>query len=365
MGDLILTTPFLRELRRNFPRARIVLLIQKKLFNLFEFCPYVDQVLTFPFPCHRTGLKKCRYIWQQMRFAFRYLLAEKFQLAILPLRDIDTVYMPFLVYMSGAVSRIGFTEKIAQWKSAFNKYFNWFYTDILPREPVLHDVEAPLRIIEYMGGVVQDKGLELWLGKEDEEFADRTMVVQNDELLICFAIGAGEEKRKWPIDRFVEVGAWLGRRYPARIVLLGSEDYEEELGRVLQTQLSNILPVMNLIKQTTIRQAAAVMKKVDLYVGHDTGLMHKAVAVKTPVIEISCWPASGTLISANGPRFNPWLVPFIRLNPRQATPPCTNNCNVYRPHCILGVSVEDVQRGIAEMLPALKSYRGQKDLITI
>ena len=47
IGDVVMTTPFIRELRRNFPKANITLIVKSQTFNLIELCPYVDEILTF------------------------------------------------------------------------------------------------------------------------------------------------------------------------------------------------------------------------------------------------------------------------------------------------------------------------------
>ncbi|MCX5909037.1 MAG: hypothetical protein NTY64_18160, partial [Deltaproteobacteria bacterium] len=59
IGDVILSSPFLRELRLNLPAAWITLVVKPSVYNLVELCPYVDQVLTCnltisdPFPALR------------------------------------------------------------------------------------------------------------------------------------------------------------------------------------------------------------------------------------------------------------------------------------------------------------------------
>ncbi len=47
IGDVVLTTPLLRELRRNLPRAWITLVVKKQVYNLVVNCPYVNEVLSF------------------------------------------------------------------------------------------------------------------------------------------------------------------------------------------------------------------------------------------------------------------------------------------------------------------------------
>lgn len=46
IGDMVLTTPFLRELRRNIPKSWITLVVKPRVYNLVETCPYVNEVLS-------------------------------------------------------------------------------------------------------------------------------------------------------------------------------------------------------------------------------------------------------------------------------------------------------------------------------
>ena len=48
IGDFVLMSPFFRELRRNFPSARITMIVNQGIYNLAECCPYVNEVLTLP-----------------------------------------------------------------------------------------------------------------------------------------------------------------------------------------------------------------------------------------------------------------------------------------------------------------------------
>jgi len=265
------------------------------------------------------------------------------------------VYASFMTYVSGAGCRIGFTEKIGAWKAAINKDFDAFFSDVIPKQWANHEAVVPLKCVEHLGGIVKENHLELWVGDEDREFARGIWEhrgVSSGCPVFCFALGAREKKRMWPVDRFAAVGRWLYDRYGARIVLLGGETEGFSLGETLCSQIPEV-PVINLISKTTLRQAAAVMSQIDMYVGNDTGLMHMAAAVKKPVVEISSWPRNGAYMSPNGPRYNPWKVPFRRLNPFVAILPCNKFCVSIRPHCILGVHVPDVCQAVASLMGAL------------
>ena len=89
----------------------------------------------------------------------------------------------------------------------------------------------------------------------------------------------------------------------ANIILLGSKD-ETHLGEFISIDENKII---NLVGKTNIRQAAALIARSNLFIGNDSGLMHIAAAVSTPVIEISSFPKNGDNTHATSPiRFGAW-----------------------------------------------------------
>jgi len=85
-------------------------------------------------------------------------------------------------------------------------------------------------------------------------------------------------------------------------------------------------------------------------VGNDTGPMHLAAAVGTPVVAISCHPRDAKPFFLNSPeRFGPWRVRAVVLQPPLRTP-CRDTCSAERPHCILGVTVEQVSEAVKSLL---------------
>ncbi|NQT90210.1 MAG: class I SAM-dependent methyltransferase, partial [Candidatus Omnitrophica bacterium] len=125
IGDMVLTTPFLRELRKNNPSARITLVVSPNIYNLVELCPYVDQISTFDF---RKGVfPRIGAVIRRMRimvFAFSSFLKKRFDLAILPRWFADDYDASFMIYFSGARSRVGYTENTTPSKSRRNEGYD-------------------------------------------------------------------------------------------------------------------------------------------------------------------------------------------------------------------------------------------------
>ena len=358
IGDVGMTTPFLRELRRIFSTAWITLVVKPTVYNLVELCPYVDEVLTYNWRAGRFFRSLQRH-WRALILARKHLWRRRFDLAILPRWDIDYYHGAFLAYCSGAPRRVGYSENVIATKKRLNRGLDRLLTHVLEDNTLKHEVRHNLDVIRFLGGEVENERLELWTNKGDEAFAEemlRDHDVKPSNLLIGIGPGAGARKREWPLNFFRELGLWLQKRYAARLFIIGGPG-EEELGQELQSKL-DFLPI-NAVGKTTLRQVTALLRHSSLYIGNDAGPMHIAAAVGVPVVELSCHPKCGSPSSANSSlRFGPWGENHTVIQPEAALPPCEDECIADSPHCILGISVEQVKEAIAPLLSARCSAVG-------
>lgn len=350
IGDVVMTTPFLRELRRLLPTSWITLVVKPALRNLVEFCPYINEVLTYDWQVPRYWCHLQRS-WRALRLSYRHLFRRRFDLAVVPRWDADYYHAAFLAYLSGALWRVGYSENVIDHKRRLNHGFDRLFTHVLDNNSIKHEVEHNLDVIRFLGGTIQAERLELWLGAEDEAFANQVLFlrgVQANSILVAFGPGAGAPNRMWPLLNFVKLGNWLKRECHGRIVVVGAKG-EELLGQELQRQLGDT--VINVVAQSTIRQTGALLRYCHLYVGNNTGPMHLAAAAGVPVIDISCHPLGGSPWRLNSPRrFSPWGVPHRVLQPERPLDPCSEACTSAVPHCIRGVTVEQVKEAVVAQL---------------
>jgi ADP-heptose:LPS heptosyltransferase len=246
---------------------------------------------------------------------------------------------------------VGYPESANFCKQRVNSGWDCLYTHLLPETSPKHEVEQNLDIIRYLGGKIKSDNLETWLDAEDEAFAENFLAdhpCPTGSPLIAFGLGAGNPKRIWPLLNFIQLAAWLKRTYGAYILVLG-EKAEQPLGSQLHSFFPDI--VANISGRTTLRQAAALLKRCALYVGNDTGLMHLAAATGTPLVAISCHPLNALPDHPNSPRrFGPWRVPNQVLQPNTFLKSCLHACVADKPHCILNVPVSAVKNAIKKEL---------------
>jgi ADP-heptose:LPS heptosyltransferase len=348
IGDLVLMSPFLRELRRLNPNAWITLVVGPPLVNLVELCPLVSEVLTFE-PHQRFG-KLVRHI-RALRLAGAHLWQRQFDLALLPRWDVDHYHSAFVAYLSGAVCRVGYSENVTPWKQQYDRGLDILFTRTLDDRTSKHEAERNLDLLRKVGGTVMDDRLELWLGDEDRETARAALTargVTGNDLLVSIAPGASHPTRLWPVRRFIDLGRFLQQEFGARLLIIGGPE-DRERARELQENLGNA--AVSFAGEMTLRQTGALLEHVPLVVANDSGPMHLAAAAGAAVVEISCHPTSGDPLHRNSPiRFHPWANKYIVLQPPQAAEPCTSSCEWHEAHCILGISVEAVREAAQTLL---------------
>jgi len=344
IGDAVMLTPFVRELRGGLPDAWITLVVKPELKELWETCPYVNDVVAFD---RQTGFASLKSHRRAISFARKELWNRRFDMAIVPRWDADYYGASFLAYFSGARHRVGYSEKVTGTKGEQNRGYDRLFTLVSSYAGVKHESERNLDLLRGLGIKAERAKTELWLNKEDIAFAEAALV-KGSALKVALGIGATSGKRVWPLENFRELAHRLSRERGATVIVLGGEK-ERLAGEALCRDMGD--SVINLAGRTTLRQAAAVLEKADVYIGNDSGLMHVAAAVGTPVVEISCHPANGDAGHYNSPsRFGPCGVCQVILQPERAVSPCIDACVAERAHCIEKISVDAAQKALKDLL---------------
>ena len=186
IGDVVMTSPFLRELRRNISDSWISLVVKPSVLNLVENCPYTNEILICDWEGDRDVYRFHRH-WKSWRMARNKLRHRKYDMAISPRKGIDQSHGAFLAYFSGAKSRIGYSDNHVHEKIPYYRHNDCLLTKTVNNPIVMHEVESNLELIRIIGGEITSKKLEIWLSNEDEQFANHILVeneIQDHEIII-------------------------------------------------------------------------------------------------------------------------------------------------------------------------------------
>jgi glycogen(starch) synthase len=352
IGDIILTSPFLRELRRYLPHVWITLIVQPRMFNLVEKCPYINEVLAFDWRAVKNwdiSFNGCIHWWlQSVGVAKRSLWKRHLNMAISTRWNSDPCQAAsiILMYMSGASLRIGYTDAPQDQRRYWLKGLDRFLTQGPIRGFPQHEVIRQLDILRFLGANPVDSGLEVWTTQEDEFFAQDVLNRFNlagTDLLIAFAPGATWSFRRWPSSRFIELGKWLQENYRASILLLGGKG-EQKLAHRIESGMHRRQTV-NLAGKTTLREMASVLKHCKLFIGNDSGPLHVATAAGVSVV--------GLFGPGEYERFKPWGANHEAICLGLSCSPCSQNCLFDEPRCIKGITVDQVKRVLSKKLESL------------
>ena len=282
IGDVVLSLPAVRALRRAYPDATIdMLTLRSTAAILAGERDDIARVLTFDPSAWRwpVGLLRVRP-WRDALTLLKDLRAAKYDLAISVSGDIGSI----LTRLSGAPRRVGYADEA----------YGSFLTDTLPGgryQRRQHEVRYVLALAERAGGDVQPGNDLLTLHVVPEAAAQVRAILEDARArlkrsgpTVALHTGArnGQAKR-WPPEQFAALAQRLARDLDALVLLVGGPT-EQALARAV-TALCDA-PLVDLVGNTSLPELVALLHDCDLLVTGDSGPMHIACAVRTPVVAL-------------------------------------------------------------------------------
>jgi heptosyltransferase-2 len=317
IGDFVLCTPFLRELRRNAPQARIVLLVNSIAYSLARGCPYVDEVVAFD----ATQRSPYGRFWRAVVFARRTLARSTFDLCVLPRWGVDRTHATYIAFFSGSAHRVGYSEKRSELTRTWNRGYDRLLSEKVLAAIDQHEVEHNLHLLTHLGAEIECRDLELWWNAADSDIVERFWVangLSRRGRVIVLAPFASERRKQWPLDGFRRIGRRLIEDDGMDVVIVGGED-EVVSGEKLAVELGP--RCVNAAGLMTLAQTAALMRRCDLFLGNDSGPMHIAAAAGLPLVQVAWYRKEEVvpdLLYPDG--FLPWQARYSIVYP---PPPAT------------------------------------------
>jgi len=260
IGDVLLSTVVLKNLRAAFPSARIDFLTEEPARPVIEGNPAIDTTLIFN---RRTQSSAgLLFLIRRRRYDLVFDLFGNPRSAIVTL-------------VSGARRRVGY-------RFAWRQYC---YTDVVdPRGGEVHNVQFNLDALEAIGIPIVDRSPTFPLSREDREFASGFFQRNgiNDVGSIALNPGGGWYTKRWRAQRYAELGDRIARRMGASIIITwgpGEQSLAEEI-RASMAEPARVIP------PTTLKQLGAILERCSAVVTNDSGPMHIASVLGTPVVGI-------------------------------------------------------------------------------
>ncbi len=261
LGDVTLLLPVIETLKRALPRARITWITGAAVYLLLEGMPGVE-FLVFD---KRRGLRAYLDLRRQLAGrSFDVLLAMQ-----------ASWRANFIYPLISAPLRIGFDRVRA-------RDGQWLFTNRAIPFARQHLLDSFFDFIEALGITERVLSWNLPLTEADRAWAAER-VPRTGGPVLAVNPGASKPEREWPVERWIETIHAARERWRAQVVLTGGPGARE---RETGDKIGAAFPadVRNLIGQTTPKQLAAVLARADCLLAPDTGPVHIANAVGTPVV---------------------------------------------------------------------------------
>ncbi len=277
IGDFLLSTPSLRAMREAYPQSRITLLVSSRIEELARRMNVADEILVFDLDYG--GVIPWRQLWKDLGILW-HLRRERFDLA---------VNMRTLVSAKSAQKIRFLLRVIAPAKTAGRdtEGRGSFFDVRIPETDIgqKYEMEYDVETVEALGARVRDRTVALPVDGETRAFIDQMFERQEVppfQRLIGIHPG-GMPSRRWDLDRFARVISLLAQEEDTLFVLTGGSS-EVALGKELRERTQ--AKIMDLCGQLNVMEAAAVIGKCDVFISNDTGPMHMAAALGTPLVAI-------------------------------------------------------------------------------
>ena len=320
IGDIVLTTPVVRCLKKQLPLSEVHYLVKPKFKQVIEPNPYIDKIHVL------------QDDWKKM---IDELKEEKFDYTIDLHHNLRTFRVKRdLKIPSYSVNKLNFRKFI------FTK-LKW---NVMPKHQ--HIIDRYMETVKPFGVVNDGAGMDYFIPK-DQETTLKDIPASHHLGYIAIVIGASYYTKKLPVYKLQE----LCRAIDHPIILLGGGQQEFEEGE----QIASIDPIKiyNACEKFSLHESADLIRKSKLVISHDTGMMHMAAALKKPVIAV--W---GSTVPSFG------MTPYYGENylANHAQPcdnvevhklwcrPCTkfgkNHCPQGHFKCMKNISIEEIVRNM-------------------
>ncbi|MGH7846184.1 MAG: glycosyltransferase family 9 protein [Candidatus Binatia bacterium] len=318
-GDIVQSLPVLAALRRGWPDSRIDWLVKEEWAGLLQNHPLIDQVVV---------LAQSITEWPRV---LKRLRTSGYDMAL----DLQGLLRSGLLSLAtGAPIRAGFVNA--------REGSPWCYTQRVPIASAAHAVECYLELIRGLGIATTDAitfPLPEW--KREEQWVNDFLAERMAPTPKPFCVihpAARWKTKQWPIERYAELADWLTGNRVYGVVLVAGPAQADQVSPMIARLRA---PVVSLVARTTLPQLGALLRRAAFLITNDSGPMHLAAAVGTPVVAI---------FGPTDPRrVGPYGSGHVVLRKPFDCSRCKRNDCVQELQCLKAISVADVREAVEQL----------------
>jgi len=316
IGDIVLTTPVIRCLKKQVPDAEVHFLVKDSFRSVVEHNPYIDKV---------------------------HVLAHSWELMMEELKTEDYDYIIDLHHNTKTLRVKNALKKKSYsfYKLNIEKYIlTSIKINILPR---VHIVDRYIKTVESFGVKNDGLGLDYFISPADETSKEDIPVSHSAGYIAC-VIGAAHGTKRWPVHK------WMAfcKEIDHPVILLGGKEDASNGDEITSV---DPIKIYNACGKFKLNESADLVRKARLVISNDTGLMHIAAAYKKQVI--SLW---GNTVPEFGmtPYYGDSAISSIPLQTKVWCRPCSkigyDKCPLGHFKCMEKITVDELLERVRQKI---------------
>jgi 3-deoxy-D-manno-octulosonic-acid transferase/heptosyltransferase-1 len=333
LGDVVQTIPAFEALRNYYPKAHIAWLVEEGTAELLEYYPRLDQVYVCP---RKSWLKKLRKPWLWPAVCFDIIRFSK---------RLRSLYYDVIIDFQGLLKSaiwVGLARGGRKIGFDGTREGSWRFLNerLPPYDPGKHALDRYLDVARHLGAEVESVLVrDPWTPAEEYQFSnrlDRLTGKGESPLVVCHPMSRWQTKL-WPKAKFARLANEMVERLQATVVFTGSAEDRDEIAAVLNEAGGSGL--YNWAGTTNLRELAYLCKRASVVISTDSGPMHLAAVLNTPVVALF-GPTAPWRTGPYGKRHR-----VLRVE-RDCSPCFQRNCETIE--CMTAIKVDDVFRAVVE-----------------
>jgi lipopolysaccharide heptosyltransferase II len=335
LGDVLMTTPAIRAIKESLPGSQITLLTSPRGQDPARYVSEIDDVIVYESPWMKSS--PAREDSQYDQAMIRKLRGRKFDAAV-----IFTVFsqspLPaaLLCYLADIPLRLAHCRE-----NPYHLLTDWV-KETEPAEEMRHEVRRQLDLVGSQGFQTGNTNLSLQVSDADRrcisDLLDRAGV-DSARPWIAIHPGVSAPSRQYQPEGFAQAARQLVLEDGLQVVFTGTAAETELIEQIRRGMQA---PSISLAGQLTLGELGALLERADLLLANNTGPVHVAAAVGTPVVD---------LYALTNPQHTPWGVPNRVLNHDVPCKFCYKSiCPVGHHNCLRLVTPEQVAGAVRDLL---------------
>jgi heptosyltransferase-1 len=343
IGDVVHTLPSLAALRKSYPESHITWVVEEASANIIEGNPHVNQVIVMRRKRWMRNISKLHHIPETLKEIvsfIRYLRDRRYDIVI---DFMSLIRSSIIVFLSGGVRKIGY--------NSMQELSGLFVREKIYEDMRKHAVERYFDFVRYLGVDMETREFPIVMTNEDEQRVMEHLkthgIDEKDSFVAVSPMSFAGETRLWENKNFADLCDRIINELKTKVIFTG----ERSDGLLEDIQSMMRMKSVNLGGQTTLRELACLYNKAAVLITPDSGPMHIAAAVGTPVI---------ALFGPSDPqRTGPYGTGHTVIRRDLPCSPCfLKKCKTR--HCMREITVEDVFQAVRNKLGEIAATNGIK-----